>query len=57
MSGYPANWHVYVNGDPVLKPRRRRVFHKGRRHDRRLAGFLVMLALLLAAAAVMWTGH
>lgn len=56
MSGYPANWHVYVNGDPVLKPRRRRVFHKGRRHDRWLAGLLVALALLLAVS-VMWAGR
>lgn len=53
MSGYPANWRVYTQGNPVLTPRRRNIFFKGRRHsDRWMARLIVLMGLALVALAV-----
>ena len=42
MSGYPANWRVYTQGNPVLTPRRRNIFFKGRRRSDRWMSRLVL---------------
>jgi len=53
MSGYPANWRVYTQGNPVLTPRRRNIFFKGRRRsDRWMARALVLLTLALAGMTI-----
>jgi len=53
MSGYPANWRVYTQGNPVLTPRRRNIFFKGRRRsDRWMARLVVLMGLALAALTV-----
>jgi hypothetical protein len=53
MSGHPANWHIYTQGDPVLRPRRRNIFHKGRRRsDRWMARLIVLMGLALVALSV-----
>ena len=53
MSGFPSNWKVYTQGDPVLRPRRRNIFFKGRRRsDRWMARLVVILALALIGVGV-----
>lgn len=53
MSGYPTNWRVYTGGDAVLKPRRRNIFHKGRRRsDRWMARLVMAMGLAIVALGI-----
>lgn len=57
MSDHSANWHVHMRGDPVLKPRRRPIFHKGCRCGNRWTMRFAILLLLLLAAVGTGTFH
>lgn len=58
MSDHPANWHIYTQGDPVLKPRRRNIFFKGRRRsDRWMARLMLLMGLTILGLGLkmLWT--
>lgn len=53
MSGYRSSWNIHGSGDPVLRPRRRNIFFKGRRRsDRWMARLVVILALALVGVSL-----